>query len=1286
MAQEDELQVLEHMKVLGLTLDATSDDVKKAYKRLALQYHPDKSSNDPESTRKFQEISVAYCSLIQKGVLAENGLICKLQPDKKGDNQSNVDHFGMETFKRLFLDCMAEFVVQRKDKRQTTNSFSTEEEEENQFFEFLCNNVKKNDHTPAAQENQTHLKQVDRNKQEKCSNKKQDTKKKKGKEDKKQKTPDNAGVSEIEQQLKEAKIREAELMEKLKHLEAEEKRENKKRNRHMKKAAKKHSAHGGPPHVDLLRDEFYCWSTVRNTPVKQVQDDGQVTGRKPGIIREIDKQTRDQHLEVLLLKTKKKRELEWEKSDDSTAERKMEYTSHLTQMKITESKPISCVKSVSSKPELLQQHLKAYHDLLQIQPKRHTEQQIIEERRRAKEAALIKQTIELERLRETTSTDEVDYLMYEKAREEYLRKQREMELMRNQAEALAIEQEEKENMQIQGEFIKRMRNKSEHQKHSKLMPKFENPIKRGVCSGGPGVGDGANNPWVQRASVRQLVPRSQDEEVAMIQKALELSRQTAEKEAVTRRWWESIEDEEIDKQVMEAYSENMKQYKSCDNSFLCDDTYTSNWVKKKAVSSFGGARPKLSSSTKILTFRERCNKNTHVTDEESETEVRQSSSMTDNVLNKRTSIPCSTQWDEEIAWKLEGPSFPVSSAHAATTGHLPHNTVTQSSNPRVDVGIQTVQTSTDLENVLPTEWKLEGKENAPKDKRGLPSQKAFSFTVSEDRQSNHFRSKNTHLDRESGNSNKMITSQSHISHKNMTKNKNITEENWDDCLSEVHFLDLQMNCTDPNRKLTRPEGSGRWTAGVPRAIPRSPHPHSAIDEASTAVQKMFPGNVGSVPLVHNVDNRPLKQENDGQTTIKHGDSNPLSTCKIVPLSKKSLQQPNVNNAGNTAVDSIPATGDIPQVCTTTDSNPHIYTASDRISQVCTTVGSISKVCTTTGNIPQVCTSTGNIPQVCTSTGNIPQVCTTTGNIPQVCTTTGNIPQVCTTTGNIPQVGTTTGNIPQVGTTTGNIPQVCTTTGNIPQICTTTGSIPHVCTIPIGLPPQLIPSYLHYLSQLVKPKSAVPGASNTMTVPSFENNSTVFSDMSGTCVQNSSVITPLNIPSGQEQKHFDGLDPSLINPLLLPLLMQTPVHSGQVNPVTECASGIGDVFQKSWSGSSACPPVFAYSLHQTEQMKSKGQTNEQNPTDVADVRGAGDTVCGNQEEVSDYSGMGDRQHNPKLSASPHKIKSTKLWQSSKHKKNIPLKLKRKMELNKKVQSLLQEIRKTEIVNSEDRGSS
>jgi molecular chaperone DnaJ len=46
--------------VLGVSKNATQDEVKKAYRKLAMQYHPDKNKGDKKAEEKFKELSAAY--------------------------------------------------------------------------------------------------------------------------------------------------------------------------------------------------------------------------------------------------------------------------------------------------------------------------------------------------------------------------------------------------------------------------------------------------------------------------------------------------------------------------------------------------------------------------------------------------------------------------------------------------------------------------------------------------------------------------------------------------------------------------------------------------------------------------------------------------------------------------------------------------------------------------------------------------------------------------------------------------------------------------------------------------------------------------------------------------------------------------------------------------------------------------------------------------------------------------------------------------------------------------
>ena len=66
----------DYYKILGVERNASEDEIKKAYRKMAMKYHPDKNDGDAESEAKFKEIAEAYDILST--------------PDKK----SNYDRYG----------------------------------------------------------------------------------------------------------------------------------------------------------------------------------------------------------------------------------------------------------------------------------------------------------------------------------------------------------------------------------------------------------------------------------------------------------------------------------------------------------------------------------------------------------------------------------------------------------------------------------------------------------------------------------------------------------------------------------------------------------------------------------------------------------------------------------------------------------------------------------------------------------------------------------------------------------------------------------------------------------------------------------------------------------------------------------------------------------------------------------------------------------------------------------------------------------------------------------------
>ncbi|CAG9533122.1 unnamed protein product [Cercopithifilaria johnstoni] len=96
-------------EILGITKDASDDDIKRAYRKLALKYHPDKNlENDLEKTEYFKEINHAHAVLsvpTRRKVYDEYGDMGLKLMEQFGDDGAMIGLAFKPWFKWLFIIC-----------------------------------------------------------------------------------------------------------------------------------------------------------------------------------------------------------------------------------------------------------------------------------------------------------------------------------------------------------------------------------------------------------------------------------------------------------------------------------------------------------------------------------------------------------------------------------------------------------------------------------------------------------------------------------------------------------------------------------------------------------------------------------------------------------------------------------------------------------------------------------------------------------------------------------------------------------------------------------------------------------------------------------------------------------------------------------------------------------------------------------------------------------------------------------------------------------------------------
>ena len=132
---------MNYYQILGLQRDVSQEEIKKAYRRIAKQYHPDSNPGNREAEKKFKEASEAYevLSNEEKRENYDHKLTTewnKPKPTKTAENKTTVKQpfpfFSTEeSFEHFFgfcpLDNKTDSGKNRKTKKTKTNPLDTTE-------------------------------------------------------------------------------------------------------------------------------------------------------------------------------------------------------------------------------------------------------------------------------------------------------------------------------------------------------------------------------------------------------------------------------------------------------------------------------------------------------------------------------------------------------------------------------------------------------------------------------------------------------------------------------------------------------------------------------------------------------------------------------------------------------------------------------------------------------------------------------------------------------------------------------------------------------------------------------------------------------------------------------------------------------------------------------------------------------------------------------------------------------------------------------------------------------
>ena len=109
----------DYYQILGVTRNCTTEEIRKNYRKLAMQYHPDRNPDDPAAEQKFKEVAEAY-GVLTDPVKRRQYDSCRVGADSFADERASGsftysqedilrDLFKDPHFQQMFVGLLREF-------------------------------------------------------------------------------------------------------------------------------------------------------------------------------------------------------------------------------------------------------------------------------------------------------------------------------------------------------------------------------------------------------------------------------------------------------------------------------------------------------------------------------------------------------------------------------------------------------------------------------------------------------------------------------------------------------------------------------------------------------------------------------------------------------------------------------------------------------------------------------------------------------------------------------------------------------------------------------------------------------------------------------------------------------------------------------------------------------------------------------------------------------------------------------------------------------------------------